>query len=217
MNEDVLYISEYTMSEEIAHSVTHGLGILFSITALTMLVAYSVLNGDVWHVVSSSIYGGTLIILYSASTLYHGVFHLKVKSLLKQIDHASIYLLIAGTYTPYFLVSLRDSAVWNLFILIWIFAILGVIFEFIHIKALKKVSLALYLGMGWLAVLLINPLMAHVATDGLILLIAGGLAYTFGVVFYVWKTLPYNHAIWHLFVLAGSVLHFLSIFYYVIP
>ncbi|MCP3673639.1 MAG: hemolysin III family protein [Gammaproteobacteria bacterium] len=210
-------LNQYTFSEELAHSITHGLGILFSITALTMLVAYSAINGDTWQVVSSSIYGATLILLYSASTLYHGVFHLKTKSFLKQLDHAAIYLLIAGTYTPYFLISLRDSSVWYLFIFLWIFAILGVLFEFIHIKALKKISLALYLGMGWLAVFIIKPLMAQVAIEGMFLLLAGGIAYSLGVIFYVWDKLPYNHAVWHLFVLTGSVLHFLSILCYVIP
>ena len=209
--------SEYTVFEEVTHSITHGLGILFSITALTMLVAYSSINGDIWQIVASSIYGASLILMYSASTLYHGVFHLKTKALLKQFDHAAIYLLIAGTYTPYFLVSLRDSSVWYLFYFLWTFAILGVIFEFVHIKALKKISLVLYLGMGWLAVFILQPLMNSIEMGGTILLLAGGLAYTFGVIFYVWEKLPHNHAIWHLFVLAGSVLHFLSILLYVIP
>ncbi len=209
--------SEYTLAEEIAHSITHGLGIIFSIIALTMMVAYSSMNGDTWHVVSSSIYGASLILMYSASTLYHGVFHIKTKSVLKQLDHAAIYVLIAGTYTPYFLVSLRDSSVSYLFIVLWVIAFLGVLFEFIHIKLLKKISLALYLGMGWLAIFIINPLMQHIDTGGMLLLLAGGIAYTLGVIFYVWEKLPFNHAIWHIFVLAGSVLHFLSIFFYVIP
>jgi len=207
---------EYTVSEEIAHSITHGLGILFAITALTMLVAYSSINGSTSQVVSSSIYGTTLIMMFSASTLYHGVFHIKTKALLKKLDHAAIYLLIAGTYTPYFLVSLRDTPIWHLFIFLWVFAILGVIFEFIHIKALKKVSLALFLGMGWLAVFIIEPLSVQVETGGMLLLLAGGIAYTLGVIFYVWNKLKYNHAIWHVFVLAGSALHFCSIFFYVI-
>lgn len=208
--------AEYTVAEEVAHSVTHGLGILFSITALTMMVAYSSMNGDVWQVVASSIYGATLIIMYSASTLYHGIFHIRTKALLKQLDHAAIYLLIAGTYTPYFLVSLRDSSVWYLFSVIWTLAILGVIFEFVHIKFLKKISLVLYLGMGWLAVFLIPTMMETIEPEGLDLLLAGGIAYSLGVIFYVWNKLPFNHAIWHLFVLAGSVLHFCSIFFYII-
>lgn len=210
-------ISEYTVGEEVAHSITHGLGIIFSITALTMLVAYSSMNGDVWQVVSSSIYGATLILLYSASTLYHGVFHQKTKLILKQVDHAAIYLLIAGTYTPYFLVSLRDSSVSFLFMVLWAIALLGAISEFIHIKALKKISLVIYLGMGWLAVFIVQPLMQQIGQGGMVLLLAGGIAYSLGVIFYVWEKLPYNHAIWHIFVLAGSVLHFCSIFFYVIP
>ncbi|RLA04437.1 MAG: hemolysin III family protein [Gammaproteobacteria bacterium] len=166
---------------------------------------------------SSSIFGASLILMYSASTLYHGVFHIKTKAVLKQLDHAAIYVLIAGTYTPYFMISLRESSVWPLFIFLWVFAILGVLFEFIHIKALKKISLALYLGMGWLAIFIIEPLLEQVPPAGMWLLLAGGLAYSLGVIFYVWEKLPFNHAIWHLFVLAGSVLHFLSIFFYVIP
>ena len=208
--------NEYTVAEEIAHSITHGLGIIFSITALTMSVAYSVMNEDVLQVIASSIYGASLIFLYSASTLYHSVFHIQTKSLLKKLDHAAIYLLIAGSYTPYFLVSLRENNLWELFAFLWCIAILGVIFEFVHIKLLKKLSLALYLGMGWLAVIIIEPLMTKVALNGMLLLLAGGLSYTFGVIFYVWDSLPYNHAIWHIFVLAGSVLHFCSIFFYVL-
>ena len=208
--------TEYTVAEEIAHSITHGLGVIFSITALTMSVAYSSMNGDIWQVVASCIYGASLIFMYGASTLYHSVFHIETKSLLKKLDHAAIYLLISGTYTPYFLVSLRENDLWGLFAFLWSLAILGVIFEFVHIKLLKKLSLALYLGMGWLAIIIIEPLMAKVELNGLWLLLAGGLSYTFGVVFYVWKTLPYNHAIWHIFVLAGSALHFCSIFFYVL-
>jgi len=167
-------------------------------------------------VVSSSIYGTTLIIMYSASTLYHSVFHKELKALFKKLDHAAIYLLIAGTYTPYCLVSLRDTSIWNFFIFLWAIAILGVIFEFIHVKALKKISLGLFLGMGWLAVLIIKPLSAQIETGGMVLLVAGGIAYTLGVIFYVWEKLHFNHAIWHLFVLAGSALHFCSILFYVI-
>ncbi len=207
---------EYTIAEEIAHSITHGLGILFAITALTMMVAYSSIHGNVWQVVSSSIYGATLILMYSASTLYHGVFHTKTKALLKKLDHAAIYLLIAGTYTPYFLVSLRESINLYYFIGLWTFAILGVVFEFIHIKALKKISIALFLGMGWFAVFLMEPLSQQLEKGGLVLLIAGGIAYSLGIIFYVWDKLHFNHAIWHIFVLAGSALHFCSIFLYVI-
>ncbi len=207
---------EYTISEEIAHSITHGLGILFAITALTMMVAYSSLNGSTLQVVSSSIYGATLVLMFSASTLYHGVFHIRIKALLKKFDHAAIYLLIAGTYTPYFLVSLRDTPSWSFFIFLWVLAFLGVVFEFVQIRVLKKMSLALFLGMGWLAAFIVEPLSTRVESAGMTLLFAGGIAYTLGVIFYVWDKLKYNHAIWHLFVLAGSALHFCSIFFYVI-
>ena len=207
----------YTLAEEVAHTITHGFGMLLSIVGLAVLVGFSSLNGDAWHVVSSSIYGATLIILYSASALYHGIPHPVAKVLLQRIDHAAIYLLIAGTYTPFLLVSLRGSWGWSLFGVIWSLALMGVVLEFINWKPFKKISLALYLGMGWLVIVAINPMLEHVATGGLVLLLAGGLFYSLGVIFYVWDSLKYNHAIWHMFVLAGSVLHFFSILFYVIP
>lgn len=207
----------YTLAEEVAHTITHGFGMLLSIVGLAVLVGFSSLNGDAWHVVSSSIYGATLIILYSASALYHGIPHPVAKVLLQRIDHAAIYLLIAGTYTPFLLVSLRGSWGWSLFGVIWSLALIGVVLEFINWKPFKKISLALYLGMGWLVIVAINPMLEHVATGGLVLLLAGGLFYSLGVIFYVWDSLKYNHAIWHMFVLAGSVLHFFSILFYVIP
>ncbi|RDH80773.1 MAG: hemolysin III [endosymbiont of Galathealinum brachiosum] len=207
----------YTSAEEVAHTATHALGMLLSIAGLAILVGFSSLNGDAWHVVSSSIYGASLIILYGASALYHGIPHPVAKVLLQRIDHAAIYLLIAGTYTPFLLISLRGSWGWSLFGVIWSLALIGVVLEFVNWKPFKKVSLALYLGMGWIVIVAINPMLEQVATGGLILLLAGGLFYSLGVVFYVWDSIKYNHAIWHMFVLAGSVLHFFSILFYVIP
>ncbi len=207
----------YTFAEEIAHTVTHGFGMLLSIAGLAILVGFSSLNGNVWHVTCSSIYGTSLILLYGTSALYHGIPHAGAKALLQRCDHAAIYLLIAGTYTPFLLISLRGGWGWSLFGVIWTLAFIGVVLEFIDWKPFKKMSLALYLGMGWIVVIAINPMLEQVATGGLVLLLAGGLFYSFGVVFYVWDTLAYNHAIWHMFVLAGSVLHFFSILFYVIP
>ena len=209
--------NEYTVAEEIVHSLTHGLGIIASIVALAVMVGYAMKGGDIWHITSVSIFGATLILMYSASTLYHSVFHAKAKAFLQRIDHAAIYLLIAGTYTPFLLVSLRDDNVWAMFIGVWLLAVLGVIFEFIDVKFLKKISLGLYLGMGWLAVFIVGPLIDNLAFGGLVLLVGGGIAYTVGAIFYAWDSLPFNHAVWHMFVIAGSTLHFASVFWYVTP
>ena len=207
----------YSFNEEVLHTITHGIGILLSIAGLTVLVAYASVNGDSWHVATSSIYGSTLILLYSASTLYHGIPHASAKRLLRQFDHAAIYLLIAGTYTPFLLVNLREGWGWWLFSIIWVLAIVGVVFEFSESKPFKRISLALYLSMGWMIVVAINPMLQNVSTGGLLLLLAGGLSYTAGAYFYIRKQMPYHHVIWHLFVLAGSILHYFSILFYVIP
>lgn len=208
--------SPYTLAEEIAHTITHGLGILLSIAGLAVLVGFSSINGDVWQIVSSSIFGATLVILYGASTLYHGIHHPRARAILQKIDHAAIYLLIAGTYTPFLLVSLRGSWGWSLFGVIWSLALIGAVLEFIDWKPFRRISLALYLGMGWIVVIAFKPMVEHVETGGLVLLLLGGLSYTLGVVFYVWEKLDYNHAIWHIFVMGGSILHFFSILFYVI-
>ena len=207
----------YTPGEEIAHAVTHGIGVLLSIAGLAVLVAFASLYGDAWHITSSSIYGVTLIFLYTASTLYHGIPQPAAKRVLRRIDHAAIFLLIAGTYTPFTLVNLRGVWGWSLFGLVWGFALLGVVLETVLKRRIKWLSLTLYLGLGWLVVIAIEPLLGAVAAGGLILLLAGGLCYTLGVIFYVWKRLAYHHAVWHLFVMAGSLLHFFSIFFYVLP
>ncbi|WP_316365606.1 PAQR family membrane homeostasis protein TrhA [Candidatus Thiodiazotropha sp. CDECU1] len=209
--------SAYSLGEEIAHAVTHGIGIVLSIAGLVVLVAFASLYGNAWHITSSSIYGATLILLYTASTLYHGIPQPRVKRVLQRIDHAAIFMLIAGTYTPYTLVNLRGEWGWTLFGLVWGFAILGVLLETLVKQRIKWLSLSLYLGLGWLAIIAIKPLIDNVATGGLVLLLAGGLCYSLGVVFYLWKRLAYHHAVWHLFVMAGSLLHFFSILFYVLP
>jgi hemolysin III len=209
--------SVYTVGEEIAHAVTHGVGALLSIAGLTVLVAFASLYGNAWHITSSCIYGATLILLYTASTLYHGIPQPAAKRVLRRIDHAAIFLLIAGTYTPFTLVNLRGEWGWLLFGLVWGFAILGVVLETVAKRRIKWLSLTLYLGLGWMVLIAIKPLVDAVATGGLILLLAGGLCYSLGVIFYVWKRLAYHHAVWHMFVMAGSMLHFFSVFYYVLP
>lgn len=207
----------YTVWEEVAHALTHGIGAALSIAALIVMLSWAGTYGDVWHVVAASIYGVSLIILYTASTLYHAFPWPRLKGYFQQLDHAAIFLLIAGTYTPFLLINLRGAWGWSLLAVIWGIALIGVVIELVVKSAPKWLSLTLYLGMGWMALVAIKPMLDNVAHEGLLLLLAGGLAYTVGVVFYVWKSLPYHHAIWHLFVLGGSVLHFFSIFYYVLP
>lgn len=207
----------YSIREEISHAISHGVGILLSIAGLTVLVAFAAANGDGWHITSSAIYGATLILMYSASTVYHGVTHNKAKKVLRRVDHACIYLLIAGTYTPFLLVNLRESWGWWLFGIIWTLALIGLVVELTGYKPVRRLSLWLYLLMGWMIVAAIHPMLLHVSTGGLLLLLAGGLAYTGGAFFYVKKSMPYHHFIWHLFVLAGSTFHFFAILFYVIP
>ena len=210
-------IAGYSIKEEIAHSVTHGIGALMSVAGLVLLIMYSSKYGDAWHIVSSGIYGFTLIALYTASTLYHSVTLPDLKKVLQKLDHAAIFLLIAGTYTPFTLVNLRGGWGWTLFGMVWSIAIAGMVMELIVKKRYKRLSISLYLGLGWLIMIAIGPMITHVAPGGLVLLLVGGLFYSLGVIFYVWKKLVYHHAIWHMFVLAGSASHFFAVFLYVIP
>lgn len=207
----------YSLGEEIANSITHGFGAMLSVAGLTLLVTHAAQQNDVWRIVSFSIYGGTMILLFLMSTLYHSFQHEKVKQVFKMLDHCAIYLLIAGTYTPFLLVTLRGTMGWILFAVIWLLALLGIIFKLAFRHRFKKLSLVTYVTMGWLALLVGQELTRSLSAGGMAWLIAGGLAYTLGVIFYVWKKLPYNHAIWHLFVLAGSLCHYTAIFFYVLP
>ena len=216
-NSSAIYNSKYSLGEEVAHTIIHGIGIPLSIAALTILVTFSALNGNAWHVSSTSIYGITLILLYTASTLYHGIPHLRAKPVLQKLDHAAIFLLIAGTYTPFTLVPLRGAWGWSLFALVWSIALFGVLLEFFGKGRYKRLSMGLYLGLGWMVVVAIHPMLKSVDTGGMLLLLGGGVAYSLGAVFYVWRSLPYNHAIWHLFVLTGSALHFFAVLFFVVP
>ena len=207
----------YTFGEEIAHAVTHGLGLVLSIAGVAVLVAAASVRGDAWHVVGCAVFGATLVLLYAASTLYHGVHHKRAKRLLRQFDHAAIYLLIAGSYTPFTLVSLRGGWGWTLLTLVWGLAVLGIALQVTRPSGLRHAAVPIYLAMGWLAVLVIEPLLRSLHSEGLVLLFLGGIAYTLGLIFYAWRRLPYNHAVWHLFVLAGSAFHFSCVLGYVIP
>lgn len=184
---------------------------------MCVLIAFASIYGNAWHVVSCSIYGSTLVFLYTASTLYHSIQLAKAKRVLRTLDHSTIFLLIAGTYTPFTLVNLRGPWGWSLFGVIWALAVIGILFQTTMLRKGAIVSIAFCVAMGWVVVIAIKPMLSLVDTGGLVLLLLGGVAYTTGVVFYVWRQMPYNHAIWHVFVLAGSALHFFAILLYVIP
>ncbi|MDO9584690.1 MAG: hemolysin III family protein [Desulfomicrobium sp.] len=203
--------SEYSFGEEIANSITHAIAAGMSIAALVVLIVAAVSHGDAWHVISFSIFGATLILLYMSSTLYHAIPLPRAKRILKTLDHSAIFLLIAGTYTPFMLVSLRDTVGWTVFGVVWLLAVAGVILKCCFVYRFKRLSLTIYLGMGWLCVLIGREMYATLSGASLLFLALGGLAYTLGVIFYVWDRLPYNHAIWHLFVITGSTLHFFSV------
>lgn len=212
-------IHEYSIGHEIANAVTHGIGGGLSIAGLSLLLTMAVLYGNIWHIVSSAIYGATLILLYLASTLYHGIYHTATKRIFKVIDHASIYLLIAGTYTPFTLVSLREHSEWGwtLFLVVWILAFAGVLLLLLFPGKYSGARVVVYILMGWLAIFVVKDIRAAIGVGGISWLVAGGLSYTVGVIFYLWDRLPFNHAIWHLFVLSGSLCHFFAILFYVLP
>ncbi len=207
----------YSRGEELANTLTHGLGTALALSGLVQMVLVSAWYGTARDIVSSALYGSTLVLLYLASTLYHAVQRPGAKKVLRIFDHSAILLLIAGTYTPFTLISLHGPWGWSLFGTIWGLALLGIILEITSLRRLRFLLIGLYLVMGWAVVIAVKPMLDHVAPAGLWLLLAGGLCYTGGLVFYLWKRLPYHHAIWHLFVLAGSVLHYCSIFCDVLP
>ncbi|MCB9477809.1 MAG: hemolysin III family protein [Deltaproteobacteria bacterium] len=208
---------DYSLGEEVANAVTHGLGFGLSVAALAVLVTHAYYFGDAWRVVSFSIFGATLILVYLASTLYHSFQAPKIKRLFRVFDHAAIYMLIAGTYTPFTLVNLRGPWGWAMFGVVWAMALGGVIYTTLFLGRYKYLPVAFYLTMGWAMIVALKPLMAAVPVSGLIWIAIGGAAYTLGVVFYLWEKLPYNHAIWHVFVMGGSVCHFFAMFYAVLP
>lgn len=207
----------YTFSEELANAITHGIGIVFAISALGVLTAFSTVFGTIWHIVSCSIYSGTMILMYTASTLYHSIPWPKAKKVFRILDHAAIFLLIAGTYTPFTLVSLNGPWGWSLFGIIWGLAVAGILCEIFFLGRYRFLALCIYIGMGWAVVAAAKPLISAVPFNGLLLLLTGGIFYTVGIIFYVFEKIPYNHAIWHLFVLAGTVFQFFAILLYVIP
>ncbi len=203
----------YSFGEEIANSVTHGVGWLLSVCGLAILVTLAAVTGGTLRVVSCAVFGTTLVLLYAASTLYHALPSERAKHVFRVLDHSAIFLLIAGTYTPLSLVAVGGSWGWSLFGAIWSLAAFGVLLNTVAHGRWRWLSISLYVVMGWLVVVAMKPLVAAIEPGVLVMIVAGGLAYTLGLAFYGWHRLPYNHAVWHLFVLTGSVLHYLAILF----
>jgi len=199
--------------EEIANSISHGLGFILSIVALTFLVVYSCKDNDPWKIIAFSIYGSSLSILYLFSTLYHSFSNSRIKAIFRRLDHAAIYLLIAGTYTPFILVSLRETWVIYLFPVVWSMAIIGIYIKIFYIHRYERLTLLYYIIMGWMALIAVKPLFNSIPIESFFYIMLGGVAYTTGIIFYTWHKLPYNHTIWHGFVLIGSFSHFMGMLY----
>lgn len=205
----------YTKGEDIANAITHGIGTLLAITGLVLLIVFSSLYKTPWHIVSYAIFGSTLVIMYAGSTLYHSFTNERVKYVFRILDHSAIYLLIAGTYTPFCLTILRGPIGWTLFGVVWGFAVVGIVIKSIWLEKFDKISTAIYVLMGWLIVLAIKNIILAMPMTGFILLVAGGVSYTVGCYFYIKSRMPYGHAVWHLFVLGGSICHLLSVLLYI--
>jgi hemolysin III len=207
----------FSKEEEIANSITHGIGAVLSIAALVILIVFSALYGNAWHIVSFTIYGASMFILYMSSTLVHSFPEGKAKDIFEIFDHSSIYFYIAGTYTPFLLVVIKGPLGWSIFGIVWGLAIAGTVFKCFFAKKYLLTSTLLYVVMGWMIVFAWKPLVNNLAPVGLMYLIIGGLLYTFGAVFYVWRGFRFHHAVWHLFVIAGSAALFFCILFYVLP
>lgn len=211
-------VAQYTVGEEIANAVTHGVAALLSIAGLAVLVAFAVLySGSPKVVAAVSIFGASMVFLYTASTLYHSIPNPRAKKVLQYLDHSMIYVLIAGSYTPFCLITLQGYTGIALLCAVWFIAIAGISLQAVLLHKADWINCLLYLSMGWLAVFVIDPLVSTLDSTGLALLVAGGLAYTVGVVFYIFERIPFSHAIWHTFVFAGTTLQFFSVLFYVIP
>ena len=203
--------------EEIANTVTHGFGLFLSVVGFVFLVFMASVKGDVWHITSSVVYGLSLVVLYAASTFYHSATSPRLKPVLQIVDHCCIYLLIAGSYTPFTLIVLRGTLGYSLFLFAWAFAAAGIFLKIFFGKRFPAASVFSYLLMGWVAVFAVQPLLAALGFLPIALVVAGGIAYSLGVIFFAWERLPHHHAIWHVFVLAGSIFHYLAIAIYVVP
>lgn len=209
-------VHTFTKKEEIAHAITHGIGALLSIAALVLLIVFASFQGGAVLIVSVTIFGSTMLLMYISSTIVHSLPVNKWKNIFLIVDHAAIYLFIAGTYTPLVLALIKGALGWTLFGIVWGIAVVGIVLKLFFVKRFVILSTLAYIFMGWIIVFAWKPLTEAMHTNGIILLVAGGVVYTVGAVFYVWKSFPYHHVIWHLFVIAGSCLHFFVILYYVI-
>lgn len=209
--------SQYSVIEEVVHAITHGVGVLLSIAGLSWMLYLSIVAADPWRIVASSIYGATLIALFLASTVYHSMYASRHREVFKLLDHCAIYLLIAGTYTPFLLVAMRTDTGWWLFGTIWALATAGIVKKLWFRHRFPKVALASYLAMGWLVVVAAPQLAEAIGPNGMAWLVAGGISYSVGAIFYALERIPFNHAVWHVFVLGGGVCHFLGIVWYVLP
>ena len=210
-------IKSYSPIEEKININSHAVGFILSLIASVLLVTHASLHGNVWHVVSFSIFGASLIILYIASTFYHSAGKPELRSRLRIIDHASIYVLIAGTYTPFTLVTLKGPIGWLIFVITWGMALTGIILKLFFTGKYKLISTLMYVFMGWVIIFAIKPLINNFPLEGLLWLIAGGMAYTIGAILYSMKKIKFNHAIFHIFVFIGSFSHFVAVFFYVLP
>ena len=207
-------VRPYTVSEEVWHSAVHGFGVLFGVAALAILVILSSIYADVWSIVSTAIFGASIILMYSASTIYHAIPNERAKKILKKFDHISIYYLIAGTYTPFLLVNLRGTIGWTMFAIIWGLAVFGTILKLVKGGAGTKLwSILLYLGMGWLIVFASADLFKVLPMSGIVFLLLGAFFYTAGIPFYVWKSRKWTHVIWHFFTVLGTIMHFFAVLF----
>lgn len=206
-----------TPIEELWNAISHGIGALLSIVGLVVLIVQASMTGDPWRIVAVCIYGASMVLLFTSSTIYHGVTNMRIKHIFWVLDHAFIYLLIAGTYTPFTLVPLRGGWGWSIFGVVWGLALVGLVFKLLFIGRYPGLSIALYLVMGWVVVIAAYPLVMTVPPGGLALLALGGLLYTGGVVFYAWHSLKFGHVWWHLFVLGGAAAHYFAVLWYVVP
>ncbi len=217
--EQSLEQGEFSVIEERLHSITHGIGAVLSLVGMIVLLVAASLAAhiDPWKIISLSLYGATLVLLYTASTLYHGISHRRWKPRFQLLDHCAIYLLIAGTYTPFLLVNMRGPTGWVLFAAVWSLALAGIACKLRWPHRFEVLRIAIYLLMGWMIVLAAGEMAASLSTTGIVLLAAGGIVYTLGIIFYAVRAIPYNHAIWHLFVIVGSVCHYFAVYSAVLP
>ncbi|MBM7097671.1 MULTISPECIES: PAQR family membrane homeostasis protein TrhA [Alteribacter] len=207
----------FTKREEIANAITHGIGAAFGVAALTLLIVFASMYGTASHVISFTIYGVTLLLMYVCSTLLHSLRQGRAKNVFEILDHSAIYLFIAGTYTPLMVIVVDGATGWILLSVVWAMAAVGIVFKVFFVKRFIFLSTLFYIAMGWMIVFVLKPIATTVEMGGIVLLVTGGVLYTVGTLFYIWRKFQYHHAVWHLFVLAASVTHFLSILLYVTP